>query len=73
MLVARPAPRTLLAQLVTPCKVAISGCGRDDVTRERALQWHVRNVVDSSVMGQLHPYCVIAVNAQVISEDGRCG
>ncbi len=57
---------------ITRLKVTISGCSRDDGTRERALQWHVRNVVDSCVMGELHPFCVIAVSVQVISEDGRC-
>jgi len=61
-----------LFQLFTPIKVTISGCDNEDSSRERALQWHLKNVVDSSVMGELHPYCIIAVNAQVISEDGRC-
>lgn len=51
-------------------QVTITGCSMDDGTRERALQWHLRNVVDSCVACELHPYCIIAVNVQVISEDG---
>jgi ribonuclease PH len=53
------------------CQVSITGCSMDDGTRERALQWHLRNVVDSCAACELHPYCVIAVSVQVISEDGR--
>ena len=52
--------------------MSISGCSRDDSARERALQWHVKNLVDCAVVRELHPYCMIAVSAQVISEDGRC-
>lgn len=63
--------RTAGLRCITFPKVTITGCSMDDGTRERALQWHLRNVVDSCAACERHPYCVIAVSAQVISEDGR--